>query len=161
MILRTALDSWTTSWPPTLAVPPSGRSRVARMRTTVVLPAPFGPSRPNTVPCRTARSTPSSAVVLPYRFTRPSARIAYVVEFMTPTVAARADTARTPRCHATCAGVRLQAHGSGVRPGRRLMGAAQGRAARPGGPAPQPFERTLAAAAQPEGGPQPLDREDG
>ena len=32
------------------AVPASGRSSVARMRTVVVLPAPFGPSRPSTVP---------------------------------------------------------------------------------------------------------------
>ena len=38
-----------------------GRSSVARMRTVVVLPAPFGPSRPRTVPSSTSRSTPSSA----------------------------------------------------------------------------------------------------
>ena len=42
-----------------------GRSSVARMRTAVVLPAPFGPSTPSTVPRRTARSTPSSARVAP------------------------------------------------------------------------------------------------
>ncbi len=35
--------SSTTSWPATMAVPESGRSRVARMRTAVVLPAPLRP----------------------------------------------------------------------------------------------------------------------
>ena len=59
--------------PGDLARPASGLSRVARMRTAVVLPAPFGPSRPNTVPMRTWRSTPASAVVSPKRLTRPSA----------------------------------------------------------------------------------------
>ena len=43
------------------ALPASGLSSVVRMRTVVVLPAPFGPSRPSTVPSRTSRSTPSSA----------------------------------------------------------------------------------------------------
>jgi hypothetical protein len=41
--LRTASASLTTSWPKTRAEPPSGRSKVASMRTTVVFPAPFGP----------------------------------------------------------------------------------------------------------------------
>jgi hypothetical protein len=73
MSLRTWCGSRTTSWPSTLAVPASGVSNVARMRTAVVLPAPFGPSSPNTVPVRTARLTPSSARVSPNRLTRPSA----------------------------------------------------------------------------------------
>ena len=52
----------TTSSPATRALPPSGLSSVARIRTAVVLPAPFGPSRPSTVPVcagsprRTARA---------------------------------------------------------------------------------------------------------
>ena len=45
MRLRTATGSRTTSMPATVAVPPSGRSSVARTRISVVLPAPFGPSR--------------------------------------------------------------------------------------------------------------------
>ena len=41
---RTRAASLTTSWPPTQARPPSGRSSVASIRTVVVLPAPLGPS---------------------------------------------------------------------------------------------------------------------
>jgi len=41
----------------------------------VVFPAPFGPSRPNTVPVGTARSIPFSARVSPNRLTSPSATI--------------------------------------------------------------------------------------
>jgi hypothetical protein len=48
------------------------------MRTAVVLPAPFGPSRPQTVPDGTSKPTPSSAVVPPKRLTRPAASMAYV-----------------------------------------------------------------------------------
>ena len=40
------------------------------------LPPPFGPSRPSTMPGRTARSTPSTASVFPNRLTRPTASIA-------------------------------------------------------------------------------------
>ena len=47
----------TTSKPATVARPASGLSSVARMRTVVVLPAPFGPSRPRTVPSATVRSS--------------------------------------------------------------------------------------------------------
>src|SRR5690348_2042991 len=49
------------------------------MRTTVVLPAPLGPSRPRTVPSATVRLTPSSAVVSPKRLTRPSTTMASVM----------------------------------------------------------------------------------
>ncbi len=38
---------------------------------SVVLPAPFGPSRPKTIPSGTSRSTPASAVVDPNRLTTP------------------------------------------------------------------------------------------
>ena len=38
-----------------------GRSSVARMRTSVVLPAPLGPNRPNTSPGGTDRLHPLSA----------------------------------------------------------------------------------------------------
>ena len=47
-----------TSIPSMVARPPSGRRRVVRIRTVVVLPAPLGPSRPSTVPGATERSTP-------------------------------------------------------------------------------------------------------
>ena len=46
-------------------VPGVGDSSVARTRTIVVLPAPFGPSSPSTVPAGTSRSTPASATVSP------------------------------------------------------------------------------------------------
>src|SRR5260221_12504101 len=46
------------------------------MRTSVVLPAPFGPRRPKTMPSGTSRSTPASAVVHPDRLTTLSTRMA-------------------------------------------------------------------------------------
>src|SRR5258708_24727624 len=46
------------------------------MRTSVVLPAPFGPSRPNTIPAGTSSPAPSSATVAPKRLTTPSTRTA-------------------------------------------------------------------------------------
>src|SRR5215468_3736834 len=49
---------------------------VARTRTAVVLPAPFGPSRPSTLPASAARSMPSSATTGPKRLTSPCAAIA-------------------------------------------------------------------------------------
>ena len=51
----------TTSRPATVACPESGRRSVARIRTVVVFPAPFGPSKPSTVPSATVRSSPSRA----------------------------------------------------------------------------------------------------
>ena len=41
----------------------------------VVLPAPFGPRRPNTSPAATSKSIPSTARTSPYRLTRPWTRI--------------------------------------------------------------------------------------
>ena len=72
---RTSAGCDTTSTPATRAVPESGRARVVRIRTAVVLPAPFGPRSPSTVPAGTAKSTPPSASVSPYLLTRPSASI--------------------------------------------------------------------------------------
>ena len=65
MVRRTASAWVTTSSPRTEARPESGPRMVERMRTTVVLPAPFGPSSPSTVPASTSRETPSSARTLP------------------------------------------------------------------------------------------------
>ena len=73
---RTWCGSVTTSYPPTRAVPAWAWSRVARMRTAVVLPAPLGPSTPRTVPGGTARSTPSRACGLAEALPSPSASIA-------------------------------------------------------------------------------------
>src|SRR4051795_11025470 len=73
---RTASASRTTSWPSTYAVPSSGSISVASIRIVVVLPAPFGPRNPYTVPVGTARSTPQTARVSPNDFARPDASIA-------------------------------------------------------------------------------------
>jgi hypothetical protein len=61
-----------TSTPRTRAIPAVGTTRVVRMPIVVVLPAPFGPSKPNTSPGGTWKSTSSTAFVgrLGYRFTR-------------------------------------------------------------------------------------------
>ena len=44
------------------ARPPEGTIRVERIRNSVVLPLPFGPSNPNNSARRTSKETPSSAV---------------------------------------------------------------------------------------------------
>ena len=44
------------------------------MESEVVLPAPFGPRKPKTSPCRTASVRPSTDWSEPKRFDRPSAR---------------------------------------------------------------------------------------
>src|SRR6202035_955041 len=79
-ISRTATGSCTTSRPNTSARPASGSSSVASTRTSVVLPAPLGPSSAKTVPSVTSRSTPERAVVAPKRLTRRSTRTAGVEE---------------------------------------------------------------------------------
>ena len=52
------------------------RARPVRIRIVVVLPAPFGPSRPKTEPRGTSRSSESSARTDPNRFVSPRVRIA-------------------------------------------------------------------------------------
>src|SRR5436190_385857 len=54
-------------------VPAFGRSCPAMRLMRVVLPAPFGPMRPNTCPGTTARSTSLTATTPPKRFVRPTA----------------------------------------------------------------------------------------
>src|SRR5215204_308273 len=73
---RTAPGCATTSRPATRARPASGASSVARIRTVVVLPAPFRPSSASTLPVASSRSTPSSAGTAPKRLVSPSATIA-------------------------------------------------------------------------------------
>jgi hypothetical protein len=67
---RTASGSRAGSWPATRALPPSAATRVERMLTTVVLPAPFGPSRAKIEPAGTSRSMPSSTTFEPYALRR-------------------------------------------------------------------------------------------
>src|SRR5215831_14680642 len=57
--------------PPTVAVPASGTISVARTRIVVVLPAPFGPTKPKISPRGTRKSTSSSATWLPNRLWSP------------------------------------------------------------------------------------------
>jgi hypothetical protein len=73
---RTSAGRSTTSSPATQARPRSGLSSVARIRTAVVFPAPFGPSTPSTPPAANSRSTPSSATTGPKHLPSPSATIA-------------------------------------------------------------------------------------
>ena len=51
----------TTARPSSASVPACGGSRPASRRNAVVLPAPLGPSRPNSSPGATSKLTPSSA----------------------------------------------------------------------------------------------------
>ena len=62
---RTWSDSVTTLCPITRAVPVEGDRKVDRMRSVVVLPAPFEPMNPNRSPLFTVRSRALSAVSLP------------------------------------------------------------------------------------------------
>ena len=59
--LRTSSGSWTGSKPSTLIRPDVGRSSVVSIFSVVVLPAPFGPSRPKIDPRRTEKVSPSTA----------------------------------------------------------------------------------------------------
>src|SRR5688572_6395136 len=55
--------------------PPDGCSTPTIMRIVVVLPAPFGPRKPNSSPRLTCRSSGCTAVNLPYRLVTPSSFI--------------------------------------------------------------------------------------
>src|SRR5277367_4705269 len=59
-----------TSKPATNACPPLGGINVVSIRTSVVLPAPLGPSSPKTSPRRTSKLTLSTAVKAPKRLVR-------------------------------------------------------------------------------------------
>src|SRR5439155_50868 len=60
---RNAVASRVTSSPSTRATPPSGTSRVARIDSSVFLPAPLGPSKPKIIPRSTCSEKPRSAAV--------------------------------------------------------------------------------------------------
>src|SRR6478609_4855526 len=70
----TASGSFTTLMPSTSASPEVGRSTPASMRRVVVLPAPSGPTRPNSSPRPTSKLTPATAVRSPNARVRPSTR---------------------------------------------------------------------------------------
>jgi hypothetical protein len=74
---RTSFAWVAMSKPATMPRPRSGVARVVRIRTAVVLPAPFGPSRPRIDPEGTAKSTPANACVSPYALARPWASIMF------------------------------------------------------------------------------------
>src|SRR5512135_2091925 len=62
--------------PPTSASPALGRSTPASMRSAVVLPAPSGPTSPNSSPGATSNVRPSTAVRSSNRRVRPRSEIA-------------------------------------------------------------------------------------
>src|SRR6266545_3481099 len=63
MRFRTSRGSWTTSWPSTLAVPEVGIRSVISILIVVVLPAPFGPSRPKSSLFSISKLTPRTASI--------------------------------------------------------------------------------------------------
>src|SRR5579871_3136669 len=70
IFLRTRVGWRAMSSPATRASPELGGSSVVSIRTSVVLPAPLGPSSPNTSPRSTSSVTPLTAVKLPKRLQR-------------------------------------------------------------------------------------------
>ena len=56
--------------------PAVGDTKPKRIRIVVVLPEPFGPRNPNTLPAGTARFTPSSTLARPKRLDSPSVAMA-------------------------------------------------------------------------------------
>src|SRR5690606_1909008 len=73
---RTSRARAATSKPLTLAVPASALSSVDRILTTVVLPAPFEPSRAKMLPRSTSKSTPRRTRSDLYDFSMPRTEIA-------------------------------------------------------------------------------------
>src|SRR5271166_4945909 len=63
---RNVRASFTTSLPSTQAEPELGANRVVKILISVVLPAPFGPSRPKSSPSLISRVTPSRAIRSPF-----------------------------------------------------------------------------------------------
>lgn len=76
---RTSAASSTTSKPATAACPASDFSSVARIFTSVVLPAPFEPSNAKMLPASTSKSTPRNTCNCSYDFSTPLTLIAVVI----------------------------------------------------------------------------------
>src|SRR5690348_18388094 len=68
------------SYPPIRAVPEVGGVSVVSMRMSVVLPAPFGPSKPKISPFSTVKLMLFTATSSPKRFVSPSTSIANCFE---------------------------------------------------------------------------------
>jgi hypothetical protein len=75
-VLRLFGGTVVTSRSPKRTLPAVGSRKPAIMRSSVVLPHPDGPSRKNSSPLCTARSTASTAVVRPKRLVTPRRVIA-------------------------------------------------------------------------------------
>ena len=80
MLRRTSSRSVTTSCPATRASPEVGLASVQSMLIVVVLPAPFGPRKPNTSPTATSKFTPRTARTSSKFLTRSRTAIAGVGE---------------------------------------------------------------------------------
>src|SRR5688572_27255987 len=79
--------------------PPEGCSTPTIMRIVVVLPAPFGPRKPNSSPRLMCRSSGCTAVNLPYRFVTPSSRIIHRPRIRSPVQLPAPAPARVPLHH--------------------------------------------------------------
>src|SRR5271157_5977505 len=65
-------------WPRISIWPAVGSSRPVRQPMVVLLPEPLGPRKPNMVPDATDSDKPSTAVTVPYLFTRSVIRMASI-----------------------------------------------------------------------------------
>src|SRR4029453_3872743 len=70
--------------PNSVMVPALGRTRPSRRRNSVLLPEPFGPKTPYTVPPRTCRWRPFTAWILPYHFWRARVSMIQASALMSP-----------------------------------------------------------------------------
>src|ERR1700680_2888923 len=93
---RTRTGSRATSKPATMPCPEVGTISVVSIRLSVVLPAPFGPSRPNNSPRRTSKLTWSTAVKAPKRLVSSRACIAADCDSI---VERKRDLGGHPRLH--------------------------------------------------------------
>src|SRR3954447_22019720 len=85
------------SWPAKRTSPAVTGSRPETARSSVVLPAPFGPSSTTISPAPTERSTPCSTWILPYPASRPAtARSGSAAEIGTHHLAMGTDLGRRP-----------------------------------------------------------------
>src|SRR5262245_37072383 len=82
MLRRTSSRSVTESWPATNAAPDVGRASVHSTLIVVVLPAPFGPRKPNTSPGATSKLTPRTASTSPKDFFKSRTSIAGIVMWL-------------------------------------------------------------------------------
>src|ERR687888_322758 len=111
---RIAAPSFRGSRPRMLSVPPDGGETQPTMRIVDVLPAPFGPRKPNASPFCTSKSMPSTATRAPKRLTSPRActsgsSVAAVIPCKLPSVIDAGVAAGHPAT--TAAGIEILADG--------------------------------------------------